>query len=510
MCHATPLTLPYQHSKSLQSIILSIRTGMFAVHRGCRILLLARLPSPASGSGASVAKSRWPCVTNHHVRWRRTAGASARRPFTAVATKEATTSGGAGGGGRKSYFEFSRIKAFARFVRIVRIPAIIFGVYGLGYQQGIIDYSRDPDQKQDELLTTILAGVGCFSREGLRTSTEGSWENKNKATAVAASAAATVVKSRVGDDTDNSTGPSSDADGVNESGANGNTPTTYARERQFRRVGLVGERMTGVARKFVEEELRKVMSDRMKMLPEDIVNDENKLYRTLLKDDEFRLWAHARQRMDGRWKFHLVTSDIPNAFVSELLPQRIFVTTRMLEQFVQTDDEMALVLGHELSHLILGHVSNSNTLSTFLRTVEVLLLSLDPTEGVLSLGFMSLLAGSRAALLAANSRDAEAEADSLGIKLAAMGCYDTRAAAEVFDRMHKHDTESGEAKAEEAMASSGSILSFLDSHPPTEERYEYLIKASEEENAERYSTTTCGGMRTIFREMLKREKEEER
>ena len=474
---------------------------MFAADRGCRILLLARVPSPASGSGTSAAKIKWPCVTDG-----RTAGASARRPFTAVATKEATTSGGAGDGRRKSYFEFSRIKAFARFVRIVRIPALCFGVYGLGYQQGIIDYSRDPDQKQDELLTTILAGVGCHSRDGLRTSTEGSWENRNKATAVAASAAATVVKGRVGDDTGNST--SSDADGITESGTNSNTSTTYERERQFRRVGVVGERMTGVARKFVEEELGKVMSDRMKTLPEEIVNDENKLYRTLLKDDEFRLWAHAKQRMDGRWKFHLVASDIPNAFVSELLPQRIFVTTRMLEQFVQTDDEMALVLGHELSHLILGHVSNSNTLSTFLRTVEVLLLSLDPTEGVLSLGFMSLLAGSRAALLAANSRDAEAEADSLGIKLAAMACYDTRAAAEVFDRMHKHDTESGEAKAEEAMASSGSILSFLDSHPPTEERYEYLIKASEEENAERYSTTTCGGMRTIFREMLKREKEE--
>ena len=470
---------------------------MFAAHRGFyTISSLTRVSIPVSGRAA--ARS-WTCC-NVQCRWR-----ASTRAFTAVATKEAITAGK--GGGRKSYFEFSRIKAFARFVRIVRIPAIILGVYGLGYQQGIIDYSRDPDKKQDELLTTILAGVGCYRRDGVRTSTEGSWENKNKAMAVAASAAATIAKGRV------ENGTSSEADGSNNSGANGagggsSATTTYERERQFRRVGVVGERMTGVARKFVEQELKQVMTNRMQILPKEIVDDEDKLYRTLLQDDEFRLWAHAKQRMDGKWKYHLVTSEIPNAFVSELLPQRIFVTTRMLEQFVQTDDEMALVLGHELSHLILGHVSNSNTLGTFLRTVEVLLLSLDPTESVLSLGFMSLLAGSRAALLAANSRDAENEADALGIKLAAMGCYDTRAAAEVFDRMHKHDTESGEAKAEEAMASSGSILSSLDSHPPTEERYEYLIKASEEENAERYSTTTCGGMRQVFREMLKKEKEE--
>jgi len=465
---------------------------MFAAHRGCRIFLLAR-----------ASRTRWACTTNHLLRWRE----ASARTFTAVAAKEAATSGT--GGGRKSYFKFSKIKAFARFVRIVRIPAIVFGVYGLGYQQGIIDFSRDPDQKQDELLTTILAGVGCYTRDGLRTSTEGSWGNKNKATAVAASAAAAVVKGRVGDDAGNNS-EAGTAIESSTSGSGSNTTIIYERERQFRRVGVVGERMTGVARKFVEEELQKVMSDRMQILPKDIVDDEKKLYRTLLKDDEFRLWAHAKQRMDGRWKYHLIASDIPNAFVSEILPQRIFVTTRMLEQFVKTDDEMALVLGHELSHLILGHVSNSNTLGTFLRTLEVLLLSLDPTEGVLSLSFMSLLAGSRAALLAANSRDAEAEADALGIKLAAMGCYDTRAAAEVFDRMHKHDTESGEAKAEEAMASTGSILNFLDSHPPTEERYEYLIKASKEENAERYSSTTCGGMRTIFREMLDLSKEREK
>ena len=355
---------------------------------------------------------------------------------------------------------------------------------------GIIDYSRDPDKKQDELLATILAGVGCHSRDDVRTSTEGSWSNKNKATAVAASAAASVMKGRGTAADDSEVQPTS--------------TTIYERERQFRRVGTVAERMTGVARKFVDEELQKIMSARMEELPKSIVDDEDKLYRTLLRDDEFRLWAHAKQRMEGKWRYHLITSDIPNAFVSELLPQRIFVTTSMLEKFVHTDDEMALILGHELSHLILGHVSNSNTLGTFLRTVEVLLLSIDPTEGVLSLGFMSLLAGSRAALTAANSRDNEAEADALGIKLSAMGCYDTRAAAEVFDRMHKHDTESGEAKAEEAMSSSGSLLSFLDTHPPTEERYEYLIRASEEENAERYSTAKggCGGLRGIFREML--------
>jgi Zn-dependent protease with chaperone function len=143
---------------------------------------------------------------------------------------------------------------------------------------------------------------------------------------------------------------------------------------------------------------------------------------------------------------------------------------------IQNDDELALVIGHEVSHLILGHVSQRNLAETVLRTVEVLILSLDPTEGVLTLAVVGGLATLRNALTAAFSRDHEREADELGMKLAAMACFDTQRAAAVFRRLHEN----------EKLPKPSKFLSFVDSHPPSEERYRDLVLASESENANSY------------------------
>ena len=76
----------------------------------------------------------------------------------------------------------------------------------------------------------------------------------------------------------------------------------------------------------------------------------------------------------------------PNAFVSEMLPHKIFVTTGLFDKFVNNDDELAMILGHEVSHLINGHFSTSSNVETWIRGIEIFVLMLDPTEGLLSLG----------------------------------------------------------------------------------------------------------------------------
>eukprot|EP00546_Thalassionema_frauenfeldii_P005521 CAMPEP_0178923318 /NCGR_PEP_ID=MMETSP0786-20121207/16652_1 /TAXON_ID=186022 /ORGANISM="Thalassionema frauenfeldii, Strain CCMP 1798" /LENGTH=180 /DNA_ID=CAMNT_0020597799 /DNA_START=98 /DNA_END=640 /DNA_ORIENTATION=- len=145
---------------------------------------------------------------------------------------------------------------------------------------------------------------------------------------------------------------------------------------------------------------------------------------------------------------------------------------------IYNDDELALVLGHEVSHLVLGHVSKENAFDKIL--IEVLLLSLDPTEGFLSLAFLSGLATIRQGLKAARSRENEREADELGIKFAAMACYDTEKAATVFRRMHQDE--------EWAVRVASRFLRFADTHPPSIERFEDLVEASRTENAASYPT----------------------
>ena len=45
-------------------------------------------------------------------------------------------------------------------------------MYGIGYQQGIVEYSRDPKAKERELLTTLLAGMDATPSD-VRISKEG-------------------------------------------------------------------------------------------------------------------------------------------------------------------------------------------------------------------------------------------------------------------------------------------------------------------------------------------------
>ena len=115
---------------------------------------------------------------------------------------------------------------------------------------------------------------------------------------------------------------------------------------------------------------------------------------------------------------------------------------------------------------------------------------------------MNFLALSRNAIGAVYSRDNERSADELGIKLCAMACYDTRAASQVFFKMHKQNVESGKEAASSKAGWKG-LMSFFDSHPPSEERFRTLLEASDAENKTKYAETSCANLKTIFWEAMK-------
>jgi len=334
-------------------------------------------------------------------------------------------------------------------VKNIRIPFLVLSVYGIGYQQGVIDYARDPKTKEMTLLGTVFAGVG-----------------------------ASASSDRIMDQD--------------------------ARTKQIQRVG---NRLTSAAKKHVENEMKRVTNE----LLEKILSSHGGMSQESLNEvfdkeasenDEVQFWIQAEQHMNGYgedWQYILIKSKTPNAFVAEILPHRIFITTSMIEKLVDNDDEMALIFGHELSHLILGHVSEENKVETFLHVFEVLLLSLDPTEGVMSLGLMGFLSTIRKALSAAHSQDHERQADELGIKLAAMACYDTKKASEVFRKLYELENESGDTGI-----SSLPLVSFFESHPPSEERYEYLLSESANENSAKYKDDGCGAVTGRFMQILQK------
>lgn len=378
-----------------------------------------------------------------------------------------------------------------KFLRATRIPFLVITVYQLGYSKGVVDYARNPDRKSMEMLKNAVL-KGLVDMDDPDTKIYVNIEGSHSVYAEALS------RKLLGDDkTDNSVYFKSDE-----------------REAQARRIALVGERIINSARKFVTERLNEVVENRKSHMPKELTSDPDALHQALMLDHaDYTKWHEAKERMilAGRWKFVLITSAVPNAFVSELAPATIFVTTSFLDTFIHNDEELALILGHEVSHLIFGHNSDALTIKTMLTTIEVLLLSLDPTEGFLSILILGLLNMIRLSLERAHSRECEREADELGMKLAAMSCFDTKSAALVMKRMH--DMEQGnwmmkdkvsisndqnvndESRINEVQIVGGG---FLDTHPPSSERYFDLISHSESENPTKYADSSCSQIKEKF------------
>lgn len=387
------------------------------------------------------------------VRWKVSSPFQSRRiqqfsssPSTSVSALASTTVAPAVE--KTSFFaRFSRYKRLAQVLRAARIAGVVVSVYALGYQQGVINCTRSPRLMEDELLQTILADVGCRSKEQVHIFTS---EDKPPVF---------------------------------------NTTTAGRLQAQTIRIG---NDIIRVASLYVRQELVHALKAVGEKLPDDISKEE--ATRMCREDEHVKHWEAALYRVEGEdlrlpWKYVIVDSPIPNAFVSEILPQRFFITTSMFQHFISNHDELAVILGHEMSHLILGHVSQRNSMEVTLRTVEVLLLSIDPTEGLISLGVIAGIAWVRSILMASFSREHESEADDLGLRLAAMACYDTHRGAEVMKKMHDHQVGlAGEP------TSNSHLLHLLDTHPPSMDRYHKILKQSETENADKYGRSHCASV----------------
>ena len=112
---------------------------------------------------------------------------------------------------------------------------------------------------------------------------------------------------------------------------------------------------------------------------------------------------------------------------------RMAIYTGLIQKVDPTDDELAQVMGHEISHALANH------------TAERMSMAMMSQLGVLAVGVATNSATDMAAaqvgaalgLTLPNSRASESEADRIGIELAAKAGYDPRAAATLWQKMAK-------------------------------------------------------------------------
>ena len=104
----------------------------------------------------------------------------------------------------------------------------------------------------------------------------------------------------------------------------------------------------------------------------------------------------------------------------------------ILEKLQLTDDEVAMIMGHEMGHALWEH-ARERAAKTTLTEVG------GRVVGSLVLGEAGELIGAAGASLAAlkYSRNDETEADLIGMELAARGGYDPRAGITLWQKMSK-------------------------------------------------------------------------
>jgi predicted Zn-dependent protease len=138
-------------------------------------------------------------------------------------------------------------------------------------------------------------------------------------------------------------------------------------------------------------------------------------------------WNPAAARW--QWETMLIRADTINAFC--MPGGKIAFFTGLIDRLKLTDDEIAIVMGHEMAHALREHARE--------RVAKGSLLELGANLGsaILGLGQTGQMVVGQGAQLAMLkfSRDDETEADTVGLDLAARAGFDPRAGVALWRKM---------------------------------------------------------------------------
>ncbi len=133
-----------------------------------------------------------------------------------------------------------------------------------------------------------------------------------------------------------------------------------------------------------------------------------------------------------QWEVNVLNSAEVNAWC--MPGGKIAVYSGLIEKLKVTDDELAAVIGHEISHALREHAreraSGQMVAGSVISIGSALL-------GVGSLGQQGAEYAYMGVIGLPNSREHEREADRIGVELAALAGYDPRAAITLWQKMGK-------------------------------------------------------------------------
>jgi predicted Zn-dependent protease len=173
-----------------------------------------------------------------------------------------------------------------------------------------------------------------------------------------------------------------------------------------------------------------------------------------------RALAGGSERPSLPWSFHVVDDASVNAFA---LPGGFVYVTRGIMTHLDSEAELASVMGHEIGHVTARHTASQITKSQLATLGLVAGMIVRPELA----RFGDLAQAGMSLLFLKFDRNAERQADDLGLRYMTRQSYDPRQMVEVFSLLDRIGESSGE----------GRLPAWLSTHPAPEDRAQRIQAA---------------------------------
>jgi predicted Zn-dependent protease len=156
------------------------------------------------------------------------------------------------------------------------------------------------------------------------------------------------------------------------------------------------------------------------------------------------------------WEVNVIKSDELNAFC--MPGGKIMVYSGLIDQLSLSDNEIAIVMGHEIAHALREHsreqVSQAMAAQAAIGAGAAMMGLGDASTSIANAGYNALIA-------TRFSRTDESEADSIGLELTARAGFDPRAGVTLWQKMINANK-------------GGRPPEFLSSHPAESSRVDHI------------------------------------
>lgn len=179
----------------------------------------------------------------------------------------------------------------------------------------------------------------------------------------------------------------------------------------------------------------------------------------------------SKETKNFKWEFNTIRDEVVNAWC---MPGGKVVVYTGLLPVAETEEGLAVVMGHEIAHAIARHGNERMSQGLLINLGGMILQeALKEKKHETQLIFLSLyVIGSNLALALPHSRMQESEADKLGLIFASMAGYNPEAAIPFWQRM--------------GAINKNKVPEFLSTHPSDEKRLKSLSEMIPEIKAKYY------------------------